>query len=557
MPRPHAVTRVIAGLEGNRLGDGKIDRRDIQTVIQHIHGISAKNTINANCNNDATIDVRDVLCLNKLLSNNSGVGSTRNYIYDNNGNMTRGNGRTVTYTPFNKPESITANGKTLNFSYDDNNNRLTKTDSSNNTTTTYISKLYEKETRGTNVTHRYYLSGVGKLVTIFTKEGNGSTRAQYVHSDRLGSTDVITDPDGSIAEDHAFDAWGLARAANWGAGAAQGFDANTRGYTGHEMDAEIGLINMNARLYDPELRRFITADSVIPDLYNPQSLNRYSYVLNNPLRFTDPSGNVPFEQGTFDAYGEPFLAGDSLYLFSQPDFSLDFNFLDDAGLSNLTSDLTGVGEDFSFTQTPMSLITSQEDADLALFMGMANLDNDFSLAILDETSLDINYFQLIDSTLHDVGAVGQNFFFGTINLSSSAVNFAFGTNAPQLPEIPYNAGWLNTEAAAAALILVTKNPLKGFSDRGTLFDNVFSSKAPKHTTPGTKMLEGQYINDQGRVEPWKARYDDYGRQVGRTDYNAGNKAQDIPSTHHHTKEYNARYPEGRSTGDHIQGEYKP
>ena len=44
---------------------------------------------------------------------------------------------------------------------------------------------------------------------------------------------------------------------------------------------------------------------------------------------------------------------------------------------------------------------------------------------------------------------------------------------------------------------------------------------------------------------------------GRTDYNAGNKAQDIPSTHHHTKEFNAKFPVGRSTGDHIPGEYKP
>ena len=93
--------------------------------------------------------------------------------------------------------------------------------------------------------------------------------------------------------------------------------------------------------------------------------------------------------------------------------------------------------------------------------------------------------------------------------------------------------------------------------RGKLPDNIFSSKAPKQTTPGTKTLEGQYINDKGRVEPWKAHYDKYGRQTGRTDYNAGNKAQDIPKTHHHTKEYNSRFPDGRSTGDHLPGEYVP
>jgi RHS repeat-associated protein len=88
-------------------------------------------------------------------------------------------------------------------------------------------------------------------------------------------------------------------------------------------------------------------------------------------------------------------------------------------------------------------------------------------------------------------------------------------------------------------------------------DDIFSSKAPDQTTPGTKKLEGQYVNDKGRVEPWEAHYDEQGRQIGRTDYNAGNKAQDIPDTHNHTREYNAQFPNGRSTGDHLPGKYVP
>ncbi|MFP4307498.1 MAG: RHS repeat-associated core domain-containing protein, partial [Desulfococcaceae bacterium] len=102
------------------------------------------------------------------------------------------------------------------------------------------------------------------------------------------------------------------------------------------------------------------------------------------------------------------------------------------------------------------------------------------------------------------------------------------------------------------------------SRTGTFRDEIFSKKAPgskgsnlPQVTPGTKNLQGQYINDQGRVESWDAHYDKYGRQVGRTDYNAGNKAAGIPDTHHHTKEYNEQYPNGHSTGDHIEGEYKP
>lgn len=127
------------------------------------------------------------------------------------------------------------------------------------------------------------------------------------------------------------------------------------------------------------------------------------------------------------------------------------------------------------------------------------------------------------------------------NLSGNVQNCAMDCVNP--------LNWFNLKKVGVVGKKVTK--------KGTFPDEIFSTKAPKQTTPGTKTLEGQYINDKGRVESWKAHYDEYGRQIGRTDYNAGNKTQGIPSTHHHTKEYNAKFPTGRSTGDHIEGEYKP
>lgn len=60
-----------------------------------------------------------------------------------------------------------------------------------------------------------------------------------------------------------------------------------------------------------------------------------------------------------------------------------------------------------------------------------------------------------------------------------------------------------------------------------------AKKAPEQVTPGVRYLEGQYIDDLGRVQPWKAYYDEYGRLIARTDYNAGNIAQGIPNTHYH------------------------
>lgn len=86
------------------------------------------------------------------------------------------------------------------------------------------------------------------------------------------------------------------------------------------------------------------------------------------------------------------------------------------------------------------------------------------------------------------------------------------------------------------------NPLKYIDPLGlckdevknTFPDKIFSQKAPMQVTPGTRVLEGQYINDQNKVQPWTAYYDEYGRLTGRADYNAGNKTAGIPDTHYHT-----------------------
>ncbi len=69
--------------------------------------------------------------------------------------------------------------------------------------------------------------------------------------------------------------------------------SSLRGYTGHEQ-LDFGLVHMNARLYDPVNKRFMTPDSVIPDANKPLAYNRYAYVYNNPVNYTDPSGHEPF-----------------------------------------------------------------------------------------------------------------------------------------------------------------------------------------------------------------------------------------------------------------------
>ena len=82
-----------------------------------------------------------------------------------------------------------------------------------------------------------------------------------------------------------------------------------------------------------------------------------------------------------------------------------------------------------------------------------------------------------------------------------------------------------------------------------------SSKGFKQVTPGIRELEGHYIDDLGRVQPWRAHYDEYGRMIGRTDYNARNITDGIPDTHHHRYEYNSRFPLGREIESHTPGEF--
>ncbi len=84
-----------------------------------------------------------------------------------------------------------------------------------------------------------------------------------------------------------------------------------------------------------------------------------------------------------------------------------------------------------------------------------------------------------------------------------------------------------------------------------------AKKAPKQVEPGTRVLDGQYVNDRGRTEPWRAHYDEYGRMVGRTDYNAGNAAQGIPDIHHHEYDWTRPGAAGQETVSHAPGEYRP
>lgn len=113
----------------------------------------------------------------------------------------------------------------------------------------------------------------------------------YFHNDHLGSPWLITNASGSEVQRLNFNAWGRRRdASNWNNYTNLPEMKFDRGFTGHEHLEMFGLINMNARLYDPVLGRFLSPDPIVqvPDF--TQSYNGYSYALNNPLSYKDPNG---------------------------------------------------------------------------------------------------------------------------------------------------------------------------------------------------------------------------------------------------------------------------
>jgi len=98
-------------------------------------------------------------------------------------------------------------------------------------------------------------------------------------------------PGGTYAEQFSYDAWGRRRnPTNWTFANVPAPNLIERGYTGHEHLDKFGLINMNGRMYDPVLGRFFSVDPIVQAVGNSQSLNGYSYCVNNPFKYTDPSG---------------------------------------------------------------------------------------------------------------------------------------------------------------------------------------------------------------------------------------------------------------------------
>jgi RHS repeat-associated protein len=172
-------------------------------------------------------------------------------------------------------------------------------------TTRYLGEAYEV---GPTLSTKYVFAGSQRIAA---KDSTGALR--FYHPDHLGSSNVVTDATGALVELNEHTPYGSLSRHEGTANVPQKF-------TGQRLDASTNLYFYHARYYDPQLGRFIQADPLVPAPGDPQALNRYSYVRNNPLKYVDPSGHGWFSKffsSVLQAVGillAPFTAGQSLWL---------------------------------------------------------------------------------------------------------------------------------------------------------------------------------------------------------------------------------------------------
>ncbi len=213
-------------------------------------------------------------------------------------------GQQLHFNAMQQPDTIIENGYTATFCYHGDKSRasmvVTGPDAYALRCDYYDQQLneYSKTAGGTTV-HKsvLWLGGTpyNAFAALLKDYGQSDWQVVYVLRDNLGSITHVTDSAGNVIRQMDYTAWGLLR--NPQDGTVYGPDEQPelllgRGYTGHEHLPWFGLINMNARLYDPAVGRFLSPDPVVQTPDNTQNFNRYSYCMNNPLKYTDQDGQL-------------------------------------------------------------------------------------------------------------------------------------------------------------------------------------------------------------------------------------------------------------------------
>jgi len=261
------------------------------------------------------------------------AATTGSYAYDANGNMTcrdassgscaiSGPTLNVMWDSDNQPSSITQDsGNYSNFFYGPDKHRYRQDAKSGGvaSTTLYVGGL-EIVTDPTGIDYKHTLVAYGRPVVLDELQANTSgaplDKRSYLLTDHLGSVEQVVPESGTIGV-QSFDTFGRHRdPGTWQVVAGSSTTITKHGFTDQEHLDNLTLVHMNGRVYDPVIGRFMSVDPVFQAPTNTQSVNPYSYVMNNPLSLVDPSGYAaactPDSEGNTTAC-QADTTGDRLY----------------------------------------------------------------------------------------------------------------------------------------------------------------------------------------------------------------------------------------------------
>lgn len=196
-------------------------------------------------------------------------------VYDDNGNRVSDGKQTYEWDSENRLRSVTRGGKVTSYAYDSDGNRVRR--STGNDKTLYFGALYEE--------HGGHGSCYVYAGPILVCKRDGAAKMWY-HADHLGSIRLTSDGNGHEVNRYTYSSFGSVIEES-------GSADNDRAFTGHTRDRAVDLTYMVARYNVAETGCFISPDSIVPDPANPQALNRYAYVYNNPISNVDPTGHAP------------------------------------------------------------------------------------------------------------------------------------------------------------------------------------------------------------------------------------------------------------------------
>ncbi len=302
-------------------------RQAIATYINFEYNFNAT-TGNLNYRKDVTRNITENFSYDNLNRLTGFAGQTVNY--DANGNITQKSGignyhylnnakpyaltgivqsgnviperqQQITYASFSRPLTITEDGYSAQFTYEAGGDRVTMQVTQNGAwvlTRHYLANQYELDEKPGSTREKLYLGGdYYSAGAVLVRDNGGAWQVFYINSDYLGSVTRIVNSAGTVLAEYSYDAWGRLRNpvthAIYGDGQQPELFLG-RGYTGHEHLNWFGLINMNARLYDPVHGRFLAPDPYVQAPDFTQSFNRYGYAWGNPLIYTDPDGEFIF-----------------------------------------------------------------------------------------------------------------------------------------------------------------------------------------------------------------------------------------------------------------------